>query len=334
MGEVFLAHDPQLDRRVLILLPAHLAGDGLARDRLRREALADSYGGVVVSEAGNHPKVTALVHIKAFAPDKCESVSSLIANPAPGAPVHPILFLDRENFAASFAADVRPDLAAFMGDSQVPWGVEALQGVVSEPAWRSKPSWYLVATDDKMIPPAAQRAMAGRAGCEVTEAPGSHAIYVSNPEAVAAVIKPATLGAAAPVHRCEASRLALRAGPTGAWQKMRINRGQEFVIGGYVPSGRNFDTLIFGYYDETGRLMFAAKTRNGFTPASRDQVFQRLERIQTTATCPFANLPEKKPGRWGQGITSDRMAECVWHLRHSKFIRLRDDKRAKDVRRE
>ncbi|MGA2220044.1 MAG: alpha/beta hydrolase [Terracidiphilus sp.] len=155
-----------------------------------------SYGGVVVSEAGNDPNVKSLVYITAFAPDKGESVSSLIANPPAGAPVPPILrpvdgflFLDREKFAASFAADVRPDLAAFMGDSQVPWGLEALRGAVSNPAWRSKPSWYLVAKDDGMIPPPAQRAMASRAGSHVTEAPGSHAIYVSHPEVVAAVIK-------------------------------------------------------------------------------------------------------------------------------------------------
>jgi pimeloyl-ACP methyl ester carboxylesterase len=157
-----------------------------------------SYGGAVVSEAGNDPKVTALVYITAFAPDRGESVSSLIANPAPGAPVPPILppvdgylFLDRDKFAASFAADVRPALASFMAASQVPWGLAALQGAVSEPAWRSKPSSYLVVTDDKMIPPAAQRMMASRAGSQVTEAPGSHAIYVSNPEVVAAVIKQA-----------------------------------------------------------------------------------------------------------------------------------------------
>ena len=163
-----------------------------------------SYGGAVVSEAGNDPRVVALVYITAFAPDRRESVSSLIANPAPGAPVPPILapvdgylFLDREKFPASFAADVRPSLASFMADSQVPWGLEALQGAISEPAWRSKPSWYLVATDDKMIPPAAQRAMAGRAGAEVTEAPGSHAIYVSNPGVVASVIKQAAVGAPA-----------------------------------------------------------------------------------------------------------------------------------------
>jgi pimeloyl-ACP methyl ester carboxylesterase len=157
-----------------------------------------SYGGVVVSEAGNDPKVKSLVYITAFAPDKGESVSSLIANPPAGAPVPPILppvdgylFLDRDRFAASFAADVEPNLAAFMGDSQVPWGLEALQGAVTEPAWRKKPSWYLVAKDDGMIPPPAQRMMASRAGAHVTESPGSHAIFVSNPDVVAEVIRQA-----------------------------------------------------------------------------------------------------------------------------------------------
>jgi pimeloyl-ACP methyl ester carboxylesterase len=161
-----------------------------------------SYGGVVVTEAGNDPKVIGLVYIAAFAPDRGESVSSLIANPAPGSPVPPILppvdgylFLDRAKFAASFAADVRSNVAAFMADSQVPWGVEALQGAVSTPAWNSKPSWYLVATDDKMIPPPAQRAMASRAKAQMTEVPGSHAIYVSNPEKVASVIEQAAKGA-------------------------------------------------------------------------------------------------------------------------------------------
>ena len=154
-----------------------------------------SYGGVVVSEAGTDPKVKGVVYIAAFAPDKGESVSSLIANPPPGAPVPPILppqdgflFLDRSKFAASFAADVAPEQAAFMADSQVPWGVEALAGAVSEPAWRVKPSWYLVASDDKMIPPPAQRAMAQRAGSLVVETSGSHAVYVSKPEVVAALI--------------------------------------------------------------------------------------------------------------------------------------------------
>jgi pimeloyl-ACP methyl ester carboxylesterase len=157
-----------------------------------------SYGGVVITEAGNDPKVAGLAYIAAFAPDKGESVSSLIKDPPPGAPVPPIipaeggfLLLDKEKFPQSFAADVDPKQAAFMADSQVPWGAEALNGAISEPAWKSKPSWYLVATEDKMIPPPAQRFMSERAGATVTEAPGSHAIYVSRPEAVAALIEKA-----------------------------------------------------------------------------------------------------------------------------------------------
>lgn len=157
-----------------------------------------SYGGVVITEAGNHPKVSSLVYITAFAPDRGESVASLIANPPPGAPVPPILppkdgylFLDRARFAASFAADVEPNAAAFMADSQVPWGVDALGGAVTEPAWRSKPSYYLVASEDKMIPPPAQRLMAQRAKAQVTEVPGSHAIYVSKPAEIAAFIRQA-----------------------------------------------------------------------------------------------------------------------------------------------
>jgi len=159
-----------------------------------------SYGGVVVSEAGNHPKVASVVYIAAFAPDAGESVSSLIANPPPGAPVPPILppqdgylALDKAKFRASFAADVDADTAAFMADSQVPWGVDALGGAVTQPAWKTKPSWYLVATDDRMIPVAAQRLMSKRAGSIVVEKPGSHAIYVSRPDDVAALIKRAAL---------------------------------------------------------------------------------------------------------------------------------------------
>jgi pimeloyl-ACP methyl ester carboxylesterase len=155
-----------------------------------------SYGGVVITEAGNHPKVAALVYIAAFAPDAGESVSSLIKDPPPGAPVPPILppqdgylLLDRAKFHAAFAADVDADKAAFMADSQVPWGVGALSGESSEPAWKSKPSWYLVATDDRMIPPPAQRFMSERAGSTVIEVPASHAIYVSQPDAVAALIE-------------------------------------------------------------------------------------------------------------------------------------------------
>lgn len=154
-----------------------------------------SYGGVVITEAGNHPDVAGLVYIAAFAPDSGESVNTLIADPPPGAPVPPILppqdgflFLDRDKFAASFAADVDPQLAAFMADSQVPWGVDALNGAISEPAWKSKPNWYLVATDDRMIPPPAQRAMSERAGATVVEVEGSHAIYVSQPAAVAELV--------------------------------------------------------------------------------------------------------------------------------------------------
>jgi pimeloyl-ACP methyl ester carboxylesterase len=154
-----------------------------------------SYGGVVISEAGNHPKVARLVYIAAFAPDKGESVAKLIANPPPNAPVPPILpprdgflFLDKAKFRESFAADVDAEEAAFMADSQVPWGVRALGGEVSRPAWASKPSFYLVATDDRMIPPDAQRFMSKRAGATVAEKDGSHAIYVSQPKAVAQII--------------------------------------------------------------------------------------------------------------------------------------------------
>ncbi len=154
-----------------------------------------SYGGVVVTEAGTDPKVAGLVYITAFAPDKGESVETLIKNPPPGAPVPPILpphngylFLDKTKFRASFAADVSEAKAAFLADSQVPWGVGALSGAVTEPAWKIKPSWYLVATEDKMIPPPAQRQMATRAGSTIAEAAGSHAIYISKPEAVATLI--------------------------------------------------------------------------------------------------------------------------------------------------
>ena len=166
-----------------------------------------SYGGAVITEAGNDPKVVGLVYIAAFAPDKGESVSTLIKDPPPGAPVPPILppadgylLLDRGKFAASFAADVDPARAAFMADAQVPWGLEALSGTISEPAWRSKPSWYLVATDDRMIPPPAQRFMSERAGATVVEVAGSHAIYVSQPTAVAELIAKAAKESRAMAH--------------------------------------------------------------------------------------------------------------------------------------
>jgi pimeloyl-ACP methyl ester carboxylesterase len=175
----------------------HLILDGLDGPAV---LVGHSYGGAVITEAGNHPNVAALAYITAFAPDKSESVNSLIAGfPADG-PQPPILpprngflFLDRDKFPASFAGDVPAAQAAFMADSQVPWGVDALGGAISEPAWRSKPSWYLLVSDDHMIPPSAQRAMAERTGATVSELPGSHAIYVSNPAAVAAVIAQAAV---------------------------------------------------------------------------------------------------------------------------------------------
>ena len=160
-----------------------------------------SYGGAVITEAGNDLTVAGLVYIAAFALDNGESVSSLIKDGPPGAPVPPILppqdgylFLDKAKFPSSFAADVDAEKAAFMSDSQVPWGVEALSGTISEAAWKTKPSWYLVATEDKMIPPPAQRFMSKRAGSSVVEVAGSHAIYVSQPDAVAKLINTAAKG--------------------------------------------------------------------------------------------------------------------------------------------
>jgi pimeloyl-ACP methyl ester carboxylesterase len=181
-----LADDVAATKRVI----AELGGPAIL--------VGHSYGGAVISEAGNDPGVAGLVYITAFAPDRGESVASLIKDPPPGAPVPPILppqegflQLDKAKFAASFAADVAPEKAEFMANSQVPWGVAALNGAVTEPAWRSKPSWYLVATDDRMIPPPAQHAMSKRAGSSVVEVKGSHAVYVSQPQAVAELIQKA-----------------------------------------------------------------------------------------------------------------------------------------------
>jgi len=199
-------YDVSIVQNPTLSLPGDVASTKRVLDQKNGPVIlvGHSYGGVVISEAGNHPNVAALVYITAFAPDKGESVQTLIANPPPGAPVPPILpprdgflLLDRAKFPDSFAGDVRPDQAAFMADAQVPWGVEALAGAVTTPAWRTKPSWYLVATSDKMIPPPAQRSMAQRAGATIVEAAGSHAIYVSKPDAVASIIKQAAASTAA-----------------------------------------------------------------------------------------------------------------------------------------
>lgn len=184
---ISLADDVQATRRILASQngPVILVGH--------------SYGGAVITEAGNDPKVVGLVYVAAWVPDKGESVSSLIEklinSAPPGGPVPPILppqdgflLLDKAKFPASFAADVDPERAAFMADAQVPWGLEGVTQTVSEPAWRSKPSWSLVSTQDRMIPPAAQRFMSQRAGATVVEAAGSHAIYVSQPAVVADLI--------------------------------------------------------------------------------------------------------------------------------------------------
>lgn len=163
-----------------------------------------SYGGVVITEAGSDPKVSALVYVAAFAPDRGESVSSIVAAAPPGAPMLPIvpspdgvLTLDRSAFVAVFAGDLAPEIAQFMADSQQPWGARALEGTITTPAWKTKPSWFLIPRDDHVIPPAGQRGMAQRAGATIREIPGSHAVYVSNPRAVAAVIEEAAAGKAA-----------------------------------------------------------------------------------------------------------------------------------------
>jgi len=162
-----------------------------------------SYGGVVITEAGTAPNVAALVYVAAFAPDTGESVSTLASNPAPGASGPPILppqggalFLDRARFQEAFAADLGDELAAFLADSQTPWGLEAFGGAITEPAWKSRPSWYLVATEDRMISPDAQRAISRRAGSTVVEVKASHAVFMSQPAAVAALIRSAVVGSA------------------------------------------------------------------------------------------------------------------------------------------
>jgi len=176
-----------------------------------------SYGGAVITEAGNDPKVAGLVYIAAFALDKGESVSSLIKDPPPGAPVPPLLppvdgflLLDKAKFPSSFAGDVSPEEAEFMADSQVPWGLNALGGTISEAAWKAKPSWYLLTTEDRMLPPDAQRLMSKRAGATVVEVKASHAVYVSQPQAVAHFIEKAAAGALVTANDKETTTAAAR----------------------------------------------------------------------------------------------------------------------------
>jgi hypothetical protein len=187
---VVAGHELQQPGQAVVLAGVEQAGDCVASGK-RRVARVPDPGG-------------ALVYICAFAPDKDESVNTLLAGFPPDAPQPPILpptdgflFLDRDKFHASFAGDLAADLAAFMADSQVPWGVDALGGPVTEPAWQTKPSWYLVTTEDRMIPPAAQRTMSQRTGSTVVEVAASHSVYVSQPAAVTSLIKQAASAVAA-----------------------------------------------------------------------------------------------------------------------------------------
>ena len=186
-----------------------LAGDAEATRQILDDQdgpvvlVGHSYGGAVITEAGTHPNVAALVYVCAFAPDKDESVGSLIAGFPAGGPQPPILppkdgflFLDRDKFHASFAGDLPDRQASFMADSQVPWSVDAPAAAITEAAWRTKPSWYLVTSEDRMIPPPAQRTMAGRIGATQSEVAASHSVYLSRPETVAALIAQAAAGAA------------------------------------------------------------------------------------------------------------------------------------------
>jgi pimeloyl-ACP methyl ester carboxylesterase len=188
---VFLVQNPTSS------LAADVAAVRRVLDRLDGPAIlvGHSYGGVVITEVGHHERVAGLVYVAAFAPAEGESVSALIADPPPDVPQPPILppqdgalLLDRERFADAFAADLPAEDAAFMADSQTPWGLEAVSAAVGDPAWRAKPSWYLVATEDHTIPPAAQRAMSERIGATVSEQPASHAVYISHPDATADLI--------------------------------------------------------------------------------------------------------------------------------------------------
>ena len=193
---ISLADDVQAIRRVLATQngPVILVGH--------------SYGGAVITEAGTDPKVVGLVYIAGWIPDEGESVESLIKDRIPpNVPAPPILppqdgflLLDKAKFPTSFAGDVDPEQAAFMADSQVPWGLAAVSATISEPAWKTKPSWSLVATEDRMIPPDAQRFMSKRSGATVVEVAGSHAVFLSQPDAVAELIVRAAKDSEAVAH--------------------------------------------------------------------------------------------------------------------------------------
>jgi pimeloyl-ACP methyl ester carboxylesterase len=193
---------------------ASLDGDVAAARRIMASLdgpvvlVGHSYGGAVITEAGNDPRVAALVYVAGWVPDAGESVATLIGTPWPDTPpdaaTPPILppqdgflLLDRARFHGSFAADLPAGTGAFLADAQLPWGEAALTGTITSAAWRSKPSWYLVASDDRMIPPAWQRGMARRAGAAVTEVAASHAVYVSQPQAVVSLVQRAAAGARA-----------------------------------------------------------------------------------------------------------------------------------------
>jgi pimeloyl-ACP methyl ester carboxylesterase len=192
--------------------PTISLGDDVARTKRVIDAqdgpvilVGHSYGGAVISQAGSDPKVVGLVYIAAFALDNGESVGAWIKNWPPDVPAPPVLppqdgflLLDREKFPAAFAADVKPDVAEFMANSQAPWGVAAVNGVVTDAAWKTKPSWYLLTTEDHMIPPDTERFMAKRAGSKVVEIKASHAVFLSHPDAVASLIEQAASGVADP----------------------------------------------------------------------------------------------------------------------------------------
>jgi pimeloyl-ACP methyl ester carboxylesterase len=193
----------------IVQIPVTSLADDVARTKQAVAAqdgpvilVGHSYGGVVITEAGHDPKVAGLVYVAAFAPDKGESVAGMIKNSPAGADAPPILppqdgflFLDRAKFRMAFAADLSESAAAFMADAQTPWGLAAIGGAITEPAWKTKPSWYVVATEDRMIAPDAQRGMSKRAGSHVVEVKGSHSVYVSQAKAVADVIAKAASGA-------------------------------------------------------------------------------------------------------------------------------------------